>query len=160
MTKIHEKLRGFPGNQLAIDGSTDTEALEYYVGIRRPVKAIASTGYLVTPEESGTQFTYGGVGSAVTITLCPPQPGLWYEFAATGAIVSSGTTFNCASTDAFVQAGSSNGVGSVKVSATTVEFTKGGLYVEFVGLSTSRYLLRTQKGPSSVASTGVLTPAS
>lgn len=159
-------MSGQAGNTFPIVAdSTDTMLLDYQVGIKRPVVAIDSLTYTVKSTQTGTQFTYGGQSCGVTITLCKPEPGLWFEFAATGAIATAVTTFTCASTDAFVHCGkngTSGGVGSLSAGATTSEFTaaEGGLYLEFVGLSTTRYLAKQWSAGASVASTAAFVGAS
>lgn len=162
MTQRNED-RGQAGNAvpLVLANTSDSVLLDYQFGFRRPVVSISTaTAYTVGATQTGTVFTYGGAGSGITITLCAPQPGLWFEFAATGAIASAATIFTCATTDAFIVAGTSAGVGTVQAGATSCEFALGGLYLEFIGVSTSRYLLRQWQGGATVASTNFLNGAS
>lgn len=156
-------LSGQAGNALpkTLANSSDSVLLDYQLGLRRRVVSISTaTAYTVAATQTGTVFTYGGAGSGITITLCAPQPGLWFEFAATGAIASAATIFTCATTDAFIVAGTSAGVGSLAAGATTCEFTMGGLYAEILGVSTSRYLFRQWKGGATAASTNFFDGAS
>jgi hypothetical protein len=135
--------------------------LDYQLGLRRRVVSISTaTAYTVGATQTGTVFTYGGAGSGITITLCAPEPGLWFEFAATGAIASAATIFTCGTADAFIVAGTSGGVATLTPGATTCEFTLGGLYVEILGVSTSQYLFRKWKGGATVASTNFFDGAS
>jgi hypothetical protein len=162
MTILKES--GQPGNTLPIATSyTDTLLIDYALGFRRPVVAIGTTSYTVTSSQTGTFFTYGGIGSACSVVLPAPEPGLWFEFAATGAIVSSNTKFTCATTDAFIhcgRTGTSAGVGTIAAGATSQEFAAAGLYLEFVGLTTARYLVKQWAGGASVASTAAMEGAS
>lgn len=149
---------GQMGNTVPLEGlnSTDTLLLDYQLRHRRPVVvASTATAVTVTSTMSGALITYGGAGSGVTITLPTPEPGLWFEFAATGAITSAATIITCGTTGAFVTAGDSGGCDALVAEATSSEFTatEGGLYVEIVGLSTTQYLVRQWSGGSSVAST-------
>lgn len=158
-------MSGQAGNTFpAVADSTDTMLLDYQVGIKRPVVAIDATTYKVKSSQTGTFFTYGGQAAGLAITIPAPEPGLWFEFAATGAIATAVSTFVCATTDAFIHAGpagTSGGVGKLNASATTSEFSvaEGGLYLEFVGLSTSRYLVKQWSAGSSVASTAAFVGA-
>lgn len=155
MTKISGTAQ--PGHPIPIEGpeSTDFIRVNYGLGIRRPVVVMGDvTSYTVKSTQTGSLFTYGGNScGGITITLPTPAPGLWYEFAATGVINSAATIVTCASTDAFIVAGTSAGVGTIQPQATTAEFTKGGLYLEFFGMSTSRYLVRQVAGSATAAST-------
>lgn len=154
---------GQPGNALPVVGqSTDTALmLGIQVGLRRPTVAIGTTSYTVSSTQTGTLFTYGGIGSACSIVLPSPEAGLWFEFAATGAIAASGTKFNCAySTSCIIGNMSSAGEGTWAFGATTQEFVIGGMFVEVFGLSTANYYIRHWKGGATAASTNCLKPAS
>lgn len=153
---------GQPGNTVTIGTTTtDTVLIDHGLGFRRPVAAIGTTSYSVSSTQTGTFFTYGGTCS---IVLPAPEAGLWFEFAASGAIVSSVSKFTCGTADAFIIAarlGTSAGVATITGAATASDFAaKGGLFLEFVGLSTTKYLCKQWAGGASVASTGTFVPAS
>lgn len=156
MTNLND-LTGIPGHQVPLDigNSTSTYLMNHNVGFRRPHVAISTAAYRVTKEQTGTFFTYGGYDAGITITFPAPEPGLWFELSATGAIATAVTVIKSNATGAFVRAGDSGGCDALVSEATTAEFgaAGGGLHLELIGVSTSQYLARQWSGASSVAST-------
>ena len=154
-------ISGQPGNTVPITGpaSSDVLVLDYglVAGFHRPVNLVtlSTTGNTIGSSLSGSLIYYDGpaatAGGAFVFTLPDPKPGLWFEFRGLGVVgTSAATIWNCASTPGFLLGGDSAGADGVTTNATT---TDGMTQVEFIGISTSKYVV-SWKACSTIPTTG------
>lgn len=141
---------GQPGNIVPQVGpaSSDVLSLGYglMAGFHRPIHEVvySSGGNSIGSSLSGALCYYDGPaatgGQGWRFSLPDPQPGLWFEFAGIGTPNCSVVTrFNAASaTGVMYIAGDSGGADGVALSATTVDKF---LRIEFIGISTSKYIV-------------------
>ena len=154
---------GQPGNALPQvgPGASAVIALDYglMAGFHRPVNKItySSAGNTIGSSLSGSFLYYDGpaatAGAGFSFTLPDPQPGLWFTFHGLGAIgCSEVTVYHAASaTGAFYVAGDSGGTDGLSLNTTAIDQL---ITVEFVGLSTAKYLVMAtmnSSGPSTGA---------
>lgn len=154
-----EQFSGQAGNAVPIvgPGSSDVLFLDYGImaGFHRPIKKLVydAAGISVGSSLSGAFCYYDGpaatAGAGFIFSLPDPQPGLWFEIAGVGAIgCTVATIFNCESaTGAFYIGGDSGGTDGVTFSGTTADQL---IRMEFIGLSTAKYMASYKLGGSSV----------